>query len=349
MNLPNGVLYGEQLTQLFQYLKKEKIALPAVNTTGTNTINAALEVARRSHLPIIIQISHGGAAFLAGKSLDNTNSKASIFGAVSMALHVHNLAKLYNVSVILHTDHCPFESLSWVDGLLKVNQNYHNQYNRPLFSSHMLDLSTLPLEKNVELCSNYLEKFQELDLLLEFELGITGGEEDGIDNSGQNKEKLYTTPQDVSYAYEKLSPISTNFTIAASFGNVHGVYAPGNVELKPKILKDIQTQVQTQFNLKPNPLNLVFHGGSGSEPEKVREAVSYGVVKFNIDTDTQWAFWNGVREYETKNHDYLQGQLGNPEGLESPNKDYYDPRKWLRAGELEFIQRLEKAYEELKA
>lgn len=349
MNFPSGVLFGKQIRQLFDYLKQNKFAIPAVNVTGTNTINAALETAKNIGKPIIIQASSGGSAFIAGKSINNDNFTASISGAISMALHVHNMAQIYDVPVILHTDHCPQANLPWVDGLLKVNQKYFAKKNRPLFSSHMLDLSTLPLKENIELCQKYLREFAKVNLFLEFELGITGGEEDGIDNSSQKKEKLYTTPEDVAYAYEKLYPISPNFTIAASFGNVHGVYAPGNVELKPEILENIQDHIKTKFNkISSRPLDLVFHGGSGSEPEKIKQAVSYGVVKFNIDTDTQWAFWNGVRQYEAKNHDYLQNQLGNPEGKDKPNKDYYDPRKWLQAGEKTIIERLKQAYQDLK-
>lgn len=350
MDFPSGILYGNQLQTLFTFLKKENIAIPAVNISSSDTINAALETAQKVNLPIFIQASFGGSAFLAGKSIANNNSQASIAGAISMALHVHNLAKLYNVPVILHTDHCPYDKISWVDGLLRVNQLYYQKRNRPLFSSHMLDLSALPLEKNIEICQKYLHQFSKINLFLELELGITGGEEDGLDNSKVKKEKLYTTPEDVAYAYQKLASISQNFTIAASFGNTHGVYSPGNVVLKPEILREIQDYIRQKFNPSiSKPINLVFHGGSGSEPEKIKEAVSYGVVKFNIDTDTQWAFWNGVRAYETKNHSYLQGQLGNPEGSDKPNKEFYDPRTWLRSGQESFIQRLEKAYQELRA
>jgi len=349
MPFSSGVLYGSQLTQLFDHLKQTKQALPAINVTGTDTINAALETAAKVKLPIIIQVSHGGAAFIAGKSLDNSSHQASIAGAASLALHVHNLAKLYQVPVILHTDHCPEKNLGWIDGLLAVNQKFYSQNQRPLFSSHMLDLSELPLAQNISICSNYLTQFNQLNLFLELELGVTGGQEDGIDNTHQSQDKLYTTPQDVSYAYEKLIKISPNFTIAASFGNVHGVYAPGNVTLKPDILSAIQSYIQAKFKIPTsNPLNLVFHGGSGSEIDKIKQAVSYGVVKFNIDTDTQWAFWEGIKNYQTQNQPYLQSQLGNPEGKNKPNKDYYDPRKWLYSGQTQVIQRLKTAYQNLK-
>ncbi|NMB56517.1 class II fructose-bisphosphate aldolase [Candidatus Beckwithbacteria bacterium] len=348
MNFPAGVLYGQQLIDLFKYLKNNNLAIPAVNVIGTNSINAVMETAKKANLPIIIQLSHGGAAFFAGASLPNNNSEASILGAVSAALHVHNVAKFYGVSVVLHTDHANKEKLPWIDGLLNVNQEYYSEMQRPLFSSHMIDLSVLPLKENIDICKGYLQKMKELEILLEFELGVTGGEEDGVDNSGQKKEKLYTNPQDIDYAWQQLMPISPNFSIAATFGNVHGVYKAGNVVLKPEILKDCQQFIKDKYHTDDKPIHLVFHGGSGSEPEKIKEAVSYGVIKFNIDTDTQWAFWEGIKEYEHLNHHYLQSQLGNPDGPDEPNKDYYDPRTWLREGEKNLVHRLLKAYEELK-
>jgi fructose-bisphosphate aldolase, class II len=347
MNYSKGVIFGPELKDLYRDLKKQGCAIPAVNVTGNNTINASLATAKEKNKPIIIQMSHSGAAFIAGKSLDNSQHQASTKGAIIAALHVHNLARLYDVTVILHTDHADKDKLGWIDGLLQENQKYYGKNNRPLFSSHMLDLSALPLKENIEICQKYLQKMDKLQIALELEIGITGGEEDGIDNSDQDESKLYTNPQDVAFAYSELMPISQNFSIAASFGNVHGVYKPGNVVLRPSILQKCQQYIAQKFGTQDKPLDLVFHGGSGSEIEKIKQAVSHGVVKFNIDTDIQWAFWDGVKNYESKNHDYLQTQLGNPKGQDEPNKEYYDPRKWLYAGEQSIKDRLVKAYEEL--
>lgn len=342
-----GVLTGKDVQTVFQIAKEEGFALPAVNVVGTNSINAVLEAAREVNSPVIIQFSNGGAAFYAGKGLSNDNQQAAIAGAVSGAKHIHQMAELYGVPVIVHTDHAAKKLLPWVEGLLKVNEEYFAQTGKPLFSSHMLDLSEEPLEENVAISSQFLERMAKMGMTLEVELGVTGGEEDGVDNTNVDSKRLYTQPEEVAYAYEKLKAISPNFTIAAAFGNVHGVYKPGNVVLRPVILKNSQDYVQKKFNTGPKPVNFVFHGGSGSTLEEIREAVSYGVVKMNIDTDTQWAFWKGVMDYYKKNEAYLQGQIGNPEGEDKPNKKYYDPRKWLREGEKSMIERLKKAFDDL--
>ncbi len=342
-----GVLTGTDVQTVFRIAKEEGFALPAVNVVGTNSINAVLEAAREVNSPVIIQFSNGGAAFYAGKGLSNENQQAAIAGAVSGAHHIRQLAEKYGVPVIVHTDHAAKKLLPWVDGLIKANEEYFAQTGQPLFSSHMLDLSEEPLEENIEIAAKYLQRMSKMGMTLEIELGVTGGEEDGVDNTGVDSKKLYTQPEEVAYAYERLIAISPNFTIAAAFGNVHGVYKPGNVVLRPIILKNSQDYVQKKFNTGPKPINFVFHGGSGSTLEEIREAVSYGVVKMNIDTDTQWAFWKGVMNYYKKNEAYLQSQIGNPEGEDKPNKKYYDPRKWLREGEKSMIERLKKAFDDL--
>ncbi|WP_456438827.1 class II fructose-bisphosphate aldolase [Caldithrix abyssi] len=342
-----GVLTGEEVQTVFKIAKEEGFALPAVNVVGTNSINAVLEAAREVNSPVIIQFSNGGAAFFAGKGLPNDDQQAAIAGAVSGAHHIHQMAKLYGVPVIVHTDHAAKKLLPWVDGLLKANEEYFAHTGKPLFSSHMLDLSEEPLEENVGLSVQYLQRMAKMGMTLEIELGVTGGEEDGVDNTNVDSKKLYTQPEEVAYAYEKLLAVSPNFTIAAAFGNVHGVYKPGNVVLRPVILKNSQDYVKEKFNTGEKPVSFVFHGGSGSSLEEIREAISYGVVKMNIDTDTQWAFWKGVMEYYKKYEGYLQGQIGNPEGEDKPNKKYYDPRKWLREAEKSMIERLKKAFEDL--
>ncbi len=324
--LPAGVILGDDVQKVFAYAKAHQFALPAANCTGTNTVNAALETACEMNAPMIIQFSNGGAAFYAGKSLSNSGQQASVAGAVAGAMHVHQLAEKYGARVLVHTDHCAKKLLPWVDGLLTEGEAYYKVHGKPLFSSHMLDLSEEPLPEIVETCKRYLERMSKLDMTLELELGVTGGEEDGVDNTGVSSSRLYTQPEDVAYAYAELMKVSPRFTIAAAFGNVHGVYKPGNVKLRPVILNNCQTYVQQKFGTPEKPLNLVFHGGSGSTLEEIREAVSYGVVKMNIDTDLQWAFWEGVKNYNLKNEGYLQGQVGNPEGLDKPNKKYYDPR-----------------------
>jgi len=344
-----GVVTGDDLQYIFNAAKQGKFALPAVNVVGTNSINAVMEAAKSVNSPVIIQFSNGGGLFFGGKSLDNSGEKAAIAGTVSGAMHIHLMAEYYGVPVIIHTDHAARKLLPWIDGLLDAGEKFFKQYGKPLFSSHMLDLSEEPLEQNIETCKRYLERMSKIGMTLEIELGITGGEEDGVDHSDIHSSRLYTQPEDVSYAYEQLSGISPRFTIAASFGNVHGVYKPGNVKLEPIILNNSQKYIQEKFNTPENPVNFVFHGGSGSEPEKIHEAISYGVVKMNIDTDTQWAYWEGVLNYYKKNEAYLQGQLGNPEGEEKPNKKFYDPRAWLRDGEKKLVERLKIAFTDLNA
>ena len=345
--VPAGVIVGDRVQKVFAFAKAHGFALPAVNCTGTNTVNAALETAVELNAPMVIQFSNGGAAFYAGKGLKNEGQRASIAGAVAGAMHVHQLAERYGARVLVHTDHCAKKLLPWVDGLLDAGESYYKRQGQPLFSSHMLDLSEQPLPENIETCKRYLERMSKLDMTLELELGVTGGEEDGVDNTGVSSSRLYTQPEDVAYAYEELMKVSPRFAIAAAFGNVHGVYKPGNVKLRPVILHNCQAYIQEKFKTEAKPINLVFHGGSGSTLEEIREAVSYGVVKMNIDTDLQWALWEGVRNYYVKNEGYLQGQIGNPKGPDEPNKKYYDPRAWLRAGEETFKARLRRYFEEL--
>ncbi len=340
-----GVITGDKVTKLFDIAKKEGFAIPAVNVVGTDSINAVLESAREVNSPVIIQLSNGGAAFYAGKGLDA--KEGAVLGAVSAAKHIHTVAKAYKVPVILHTDHAARKLLPWIDALLLESEEYFKQTGSPLFSSHMLDLSEESLEDNLSTCEEYLKRMSAIGMTLEIELGITGGEEDGVDNTGVDNSLLYTQPEEVAKAYERLSKISDKFTIAASFGNVHGVYKPGNVVLQPVILKNSQEYIKNKYLTDDRPVSFVFHGGSGSSLEEIREAVSYGVVKMNIDTDTQWAFWNGVRKYEAKYKDYLQSQIGNPQGEDKPNKSYYDPRKWLREGEKSMIERLKVAFSDL--
>jgi fructose-bisphosphate aldolase class II len=340
-----GVITGDDVKKVFDYAKENNFAIPAVNVVGTDSINAVLESAQKANAPVIIQFSHGGANYFGGKGLPS--DKSAVLGAISGANHIHLVAKEYGVPVILHTDHASRKLLPWIDQLLLASEENFKQYNRPLYSSHMLDLSEESLEDNIDTCVKYLQRMSKIGMTLEIELGITGGEEDGVDNSDADNALLYTQPEEVAYAYERLLEVSPNFTIAASFGNVHGVYKPGNVVLTPKILDNSQKYIQQQYQTAPKPVNFVFHGGSGSSESEIKEAISYGVIKMNIDTDTQWAFWNGVREYESKNHNYLQGQIGNPEGEDKPNKKYYDPRKWLREGQISMINRLQKAFEDL--
>ncbi len=350
LGIKPGVLSGSETKEVFAWCKKNGFALPAINVVGTDSANAVMEAAKKVDLPVIIQFSNGGAHFFAGKGLDNDGQKAAILGAISGAKHIHTLAEAYGVPVILHTDHAARKLLPWIDGLIEANRAHFEKYGRPLYSSHMLDLSEEPLEENVQTCKEYLKKLAPLDIMLEIELGVTGGEEDGVDNTGIENSKLYTQPEDVAYAYKELMEVSPLFTIAASFGNVHGVYKPGHVKLEPVILKNSQEYVKEKFGLSEDkPLDFVFHGGSGSELSKIHEALDYGVVKMNIDTDTQWAFWSGVKAYIEKYHDYLQSQVGNPEGDDKPNKKYYDPRKWLREGEISMRERIIEAYRDLRA
>jgi len=342
-----GVASGQEVQEIFQHAKSKQYAMPAVNVVGSNTINTVLETAREVNAPVIIQFSNGGAQFNAGKGLSNEGQRAAIAGSIAGAHHIHALAQAYQTPVILHTDHCAKNLLPWIDGLISASEEHYARTGRTLFSSHMIDLSEEPLEENIEICKGYLERMSKIGMTLEIELGITGGEEDGVDNSDVDSSKLYTQPEEVAYAYEQLMQVSDQFTVAAAFGNVHGVYKPGNVKLTPKILRNSQTYIQEKFGTGPNPIDFVFHGGSGSTLEEIREAIGYGVVKMNIDTDLQFAFTEGIRDYMVGQHDYLKTQIGNPEGADLPNKKYYDPRKWLREGELTFKARLKKAFEDL--
>ena len=342
-----GVATGEQVQKIHQLAKEKGFAMPAVNVVGSSSVNGVLETAAELNAPVIIQFSNGGAHFNAGKGLSNDSQKAAIAGGVAGALHVHEMAKAYGATVILHTDHCAKKLLPWIDGLLDAGEKHYKQFGTPLYSSHMIDLSEEPIEENIEISKRYLERMSKMGMTLEIELGITGGEEDGVDNTDVDSSKLYTQPEEVSYAYEELKKVSDQFTIAAAFGNVHGVYKPGNVKLTPVILKNSQEYVQKKFNTNHNPIDFVFHGGSGSSVEEIREAIGYGVVKMNIDTDLQFAYNEGVRDYMEKNIEYLRTQIGNPDGSDIPNKKYYDPRKWLREGELTFKARLKQAFEDL--
>lgn len=344
---PAGVATGQMVTDIFQYAKENKFALPAVNVIGSSNVNATMETAAKLNAPVIIQFSNGGAAFNAGKSLSSEGQKSAILGGIAGAKHIHTLAEAYGATVILHTDHCAKKLLPWIDGLMDANEAFYKETGKSLYSSHMLDLSEEPLEENMDISCKYFERMAKMGMTLEIELGITGGEEDGVDNSDVDSSKLYTQPNEVAYAYERLKAISPNFTIAAAFGNVHGVYKPGNVKLTPKILDNSQKFVQEKFGTGEKPVNFVFHGGSGSSLEEIREAIDYGVIKMNIDTDLQFAYNEGVRDYMINNIEYLKTQIGNPEGEEKPNKKYYDPRVFLRKGEEAFVKRLITAFEDL--
>lgn len=344
-----GVITGDDVQTVFAHARANGYALPAVNCVGSESVNATLEAAAKMRAPVIVQFSNGGASYFAGKGLALEGQDGAILGGVAGASYVHMVAEAYGIPVILHTDHAAKKLLPWIDGLLDAGERHFAQSGRPLYSSHMLDLSEESLEENIGICAEYLARMDKIDMTLEIELGVTGGEEDGVDNTGIDSSELYTQPEDVAYAYEKLSAISPRFTIAASFGNVHGVYQPGNVKLTPIILKNSQQYVSERFGLAPNSLDFVFHGGSGSSEAEIREAISYGVVKMNIDTDTQWATWRGIRDYYEAHRDYLQGQIGNPEGPYKPNKKYYDPRVWLRKGQTAMVERLEQAFRDLNA
>ena len=342
-----GVVTGDGVQEIFRIAKQNQFALPAVNVVGTDSINSVLQAAKEVNSPVIIQFSNGGAHFYAGKFLSNEGEKAAIAGAISGAKHIHAMAELYGVPVIVHTDHAAKKLLPWIDGLLTAGEKHFAETGKPLFSSHMLDLSEEPLHENLEICKTYLSRMSKMGMTLEIELGVTGGEEDGVDNTGVDSSKLYTQPEDVAYAYEELMKVSNKFTIAASFGNVHGVYKPGNVKLQPVILNNSQKYVEKKFNTGAQPLNFVFHGGSGSTQEEIREAISYGVIKMNIDTDTQWATWKGIMDFYKKIEGYLQSQIGNPEGEDKPNKKYYDPRKWLNEGQKSLVIRVKEAFADL--
>jgi fructose-bisphosphate aldolase class II len=342
-----GVLFGEELEALLNDAKENQFALPAVNTIGTNTINATLETAAKVNSPVIIQFSNGGAQFIAGKGMPNDQLQGNIRGAISGALHIHNVAKYYGVPVVLHTDHAAKKWLPWISGLIDAGVEFKKEKGQPLFSSHMLDLSEEPLEENIQTSVEFYKRMAPLGMGIEIELGVTGGEEDGVDNSDVDNDKLYTQPEHVAYSYTELSKVGKLFTVAAAFGNVHGVYKSGNVQLTPIILHNSQVYIEKHLGTGPKPVYFVFHGGSGSPQHQIREAISYGAIKMNIDTDLQWAFWEGILNNYKKNEGYLQGQLGNPEGPDSPNKKHYDPRVWLRKGEESFIKRLEVAFDDL--
>ncbi|MFD2099452.1 class II fructose-bisphosphate aldolase [Flagellimonas iocasae] len=346
-NIKPGVATGDEVQAIFKHAKENGYALPAVNVVGSNTINAVMETAASLNSPVIIQFSNGGAQFNAGKGLSNENQKAAILGAVAGAKHIHQLAEAYGATVILHTDHCAKKLLPWIDGLLDASDEHFKATGKPLFSSHMIDLSEEPIEENIEICKEYLARMSKMGMTLEIELGVTGGEEDGVDNTDVDDSKLYTQPEEVAYAYEELSKISHRFTVAAAFGNVHGVYKPGNVKLTPKILKNSQEFISEKYGVGYNHIDFVFHGGSGSTLEEIREAIGYGVIKMNIDTDLQYAFLVGIRDYIQGKSAYLQAQIGNPDGDDQPNKKFYDPRVWLREGEKTFVDRLKKAFEDL--
>jgi len=347
LDIKPGVVTGTDIQKVFKHAKDNLYALPAANVVNTSSVNALLETSVAVNAPVILQFSNGGAQFYAGKGLSNENHLSGILGGISGAQHVHLVAEKYGAVVILHTDHAARKLLPWIDGLLDAGEDFYKVHGKPLYSSHMIDLSEESIEDNIETSKRYLERMSKIGMTLEIELGITGGEEDGVDNTDVDVSKLYTQPEEVAYAYEELMKVSPNFTIAASFGNVHGVYKPGNVKLTPKILDNSQKFIQEKYKTGEKPVDFVFHGGSGSSAAEIKEGISYGVIKMNIDTDLQWAFWDGVRNYEASNHNYLQSQIGNPDGADKPNKGYYDPRKWLRKGEEAFIERTKQAFEEL--
>jgi fructose-bisphosphate aldolase class II len=347
LSIAPGVVTGSDVQKVFKDAKEVGYALPAINVVGTNSVNAVMEAAVSVNSPVIIQFSNGGAAFFAGKGLSNENQKCAIAGAISGAQHIHLLSQEYGARVILHTDHAAKKLLPWIDGLLDAGEKFYKQHGKPLYSSHMIDLSEEPLEENISICKKYLQRMSKIGMTLEIELGVTGGEEDGVDNTGVDSSRLYTQPEEVAFAYEELLKISPNFTVAAAFGNVHGVYKPGNVKLTPKILDNSQKYIQDKFKTGPKPVDFVFHGGSGSSVEEIREAISYGAIKMNLDTDLQWAAWDGVRNYYLANEGYLQGQIGNPDGPDEPNKKKYDPRTWLRKSEEYIIARSKQAFEDL--
>ena len=345
--IKSGVATGDDVQKIFKLAKDKGFALPAVNVIGSSSINGVLETAKELNAPVIIQFSNGGAVYNAGKGLSNENQKAAIAGSIAGAKHVHEMSKAYDIPVILHTDHCAKKLLPWIDGLIEASEKHYAEYGHALFSSHMIDLSEEPIEENIAICKKYLERMSKIGMTLEIELGITGGEEDGVDNTDVDDSKLYTQPEEVAYAYEELIQVSDKFTIAAAFGNVHGVYKPGNVKLTPKILKNSQEYISNKFNLRHNYIDFVFHGGSGSTVDEIREGISYGVIKMNIDTDMQYAYMTGARDYFNKYSGYLNAQIGNPDGDDIPNKKYYDPRKWVRESEVSFVNRLKQAFVDL--
>ena len=347
MKFKPGIVFGSALDELYHHAKETKFALPAVNVVGTNSVNAVLETAKAVNSPVIIQFSNGGGQFYAGKSLKLPNDRAAALGAVSGAQHIQLMAEHYGVPVVIHTDHAAKKLLPWIDAMLEMSEAHYKIHKKPIFSSHMLDLSEESLEENIEISCRNFQRMKELEIGIEIELGVTGGEEDGVDNTHVDNARLYTQPEHVAFAFTHLKEVGRQFTIAASFGNVHGVYKPGNVQLTPKILKNSQDHIQSKFNTGPKPVNFVFHGGSGSSQAEIRETIEYGAIKMNLDTDLQWAFWEGIKNYYKDKEAYLQGQLGNPEGPDSPNKKHYDPRVWLRKGEENFVKRLKASFEDL--
>ena len=342
-----GVLFGDEVTEVFNHAKANNYAIPAVNSTSSLTVNATLAAAAQVGSPVIVQFSNGGAHFFIGRTISKEAQKGAIEGSIAAAHYIAQAAETYGVPVILNTDHCAKKLLPWIDGVLAASEANFAKTGKPLYSAHMLDFSEESLDENLTLCEQYLTRMAKIGISLEIELGITGGEEDGVDNTHVDESRLYTQPEHVAEAYTRLSKISPNFTIAASFGNVHGVYKPGNVKLKPAILDASQKYIEQNLKTGAKPVNFVFHGGSGSSREEIREAISYGAIKMNLDTDLQWALWDGVRAFEAENHDYLQGQIGNPKGEDAPNKKYYDPRVWLGKGEDAFSKRLVQSFEDL--
>ncbi|KAG0695823.1 hypothetical protein DFH29DRAFT_253804 [Suillus ampliporus] len=346
--VPAGVLTGDNVRKLFDYAKENKFAIPAINVTSSSTANAVLEAARDIKAPIILQVSQGGSAYYAGKGLANDNQQASILGAVAAAHHIRTVAKAYGVPVVLHSDHCAHKLLPWFDGMLAADEAYYKEHQEPLFSSHMLDLSEEPKEENIATCVKYFKRMAPIGIWLEMEIGITGGEEDGVDNTGVDNASLYTQPEDIYDVHAALSAISPNFSIAAAFGNVHGVYKPGNVRLQPELLGKHQSYTSQKLGGKSEkPLYLVFHGGSGSTKEEIKTAVDHGVIKMNVDTDTQFAYLAGIRDFIFKRKDYLITQVGNPDGADKPNKKFYDPRVWVREGEKTLTARVKEACSDL--
>ncbi|QCI26870.1 class II fructose-bisphosphate aldolase [Buchnera aphidicola (Thelaxes californica)] len=349
-----GIIFGKDIKTIFTIAKKNKFAIPAVNCIGTDSINAVLSAAYEAQSPVIIQLSYSGASFIAGAKINTVKYqcpyKQSIIGAISIAHYIHKLSKYYQIPVILHTDHCYQEILPWINALIEEGEKNFQKTGIPLFSSHMIDLSKEKIEKNISTCKKYLQRMSKINMILEIELGCTGGEEDGIDNSSLKKESLYTSPEEVNYAYEQLNTISDQFTIAASFGNVHGVYSPGSIQLKPKILKKSQSYIRNKHKLlNINPINFVFHGSSGTNIHDIKKAISYGVVKINIDTDIQWATWEGILKYYYINKHGLHSQLGNDKGIEYPNKKYYDPRVWIHESQKNIKKRLIQSFQDFNS
>jgi len=348
--VPPGVVTGDNLMKLMEYCRDNAIALPAFNCTSSSTINAALQAARDVQSPVIIQFSNGGGAFFAGKGIKNDKQRGAVLGSIAGAQHVRLMAKHYGIPVIIHSDHCAKKLLDWYDGMLDADEAYFKEHGEPLFSSHMLDLSEEFDEENIATCVKYFKRMAPMKQWLEMEIGITGGEEDGVDNSAVKAESLYTKPEQVWNVHKALSEVGPMFSIAAAFGNVHGVYKAGNVVLSPQLLAGHQEYIQKQLGSpNPKPTFLVMHGGSGSTVEEIQTAVNNGVIKMNIDTDTQWAYWDGLKNFYKKNEGYLQGQVGNPEGEDKPNKKFYDPRVWIRASEETMIARAKESFKALNS